>query len=100
MIDRDSSNVQAAAHLAREADAGPDRDVPSRAELAAEAHADREEQYTLAQIETIHDLAIDRAECYVSPEAALRAHERAQRSRPIAVADPPDHVRRRYREGR
>jgi hypothetical protein len=41
VTDRHSSNLEAAAHHAREADAGPDPDVPSRAELAAEAHADR-----------------------------------------------------------
>jgi polyhydroxyalkanoate synthesis regulator phasin len=44
MSDRDSSNVEAAERLAREIDAGPDPDVPSRAEVAAEAHADREQE--------------------------------------------------------
>jgi hypothetical protein len=50
VTDRHSSNVRAAAHHAREADAGPDPDVPSRAELAAEAHADRE----LERERTVH----------------------------------------------
>jgi hypothetical protein len=44
VIDRDSSNMRAAAHHAREADAGPGPDVPSRAELAADAHADLEQE--------------------------------------------------------
>ncbi len=50
MTDRYSSNLEAAAYLAREADAGPDPDVPSRAELAAEAHADR----ALERERTVH----------------------------------------------
>ncbi len=50
MNDRHSSNLEAAAYHAREADAGPDPDVPSRAELAAEAHADR----ALERERTVH----------------------------------------------
>jgi hypothetical protein len=50
MSDRHSSNVEAAAYLAREVDAGPGPDVPSPAELAAEAHADRE----LERERTVH----------------------------------------------
>lgn len=50
MTDRCSSNVEAAAYLARGAGAGPGPDVPSRAELAADAHADRE----LERERTVH----------------------------------------------
>ncbi len=50
MIDHDSCNLEAAAYHAREADAGPDPDVPSRAELAADAAADRE----LERERTVH----------------------------------------------
>jgi hypothetical protein len=50
MTDRESSNLEAAAYHAREADAGPDPDVPSPAELAADAHADRE----LERERTVH----------------------------------------------
>ncbi len=50
MTDRNSSNLEAAAHHARGADASPGPDVPSRAELAAEAHADR----ALERERTVH----------------------------------------------
>jgi hypothetical protein len=63
MTDRHSSNLEAAAHHAREADAGPGPDVPSRAELAADAHADR----ALERERTVHLAGMLRcAEAHIS----------------------------------